>query len=361
MRITAIETFPIAIPYVTPWRNRHTEEAGKPMANLETTVLKVHTDEGLIGIGEAKGDDVPGLVKTQVEPLLKGKDPLQIEALLTEVEAAFGPSTILAGVDFALHDIVGKALSAPVYQLLGGKFRDKVPLAWTIAYQSLEEQVVDAREHVEQGFTNVLKMKVGVAGDLERVLRVAEIAGDIPIRPDSNMGHDKETSIKQTLEMKANGAKIELLEDPSPSSWDDYQEISDAVDEGISVHAGWKSLGDLAGIMAAGKSGIRCVNIMPTNWGIRRTAQIAGALECAGIGWTMGTSHDSGIKSAACLHIATAIRNEVYAIDINGPLLCVADVLKEPLNLGAGFGEAPDSPGLGVELDEDVLREYAAG
>ena len=77
MRITAIETFPIAIPYVTPWRNRHTEEAGKPMANLETTVLKVHTDEGLIGIGEAKGDDVPCLVKTQVEPLLKGKDPLQ--------------------------------------------------------------------------------------------------------------------------------------------------------------------------------------------------------------------------------------------------------------------------------------------
>jgi L-alanine-DL-glutamate epimerase-like enolase superfamily enzyme len=75
----------------------------------------------------------------------------------------------------------------------------------------------------------------------------------------------------------------------------------------------------------------------------------------------MGTSHDSGIKSAACLHIATAIRNEVYAIDINGPLLRVADVLKEPLNLGAGFGEAPDSPGLGVELDEDVLREYAAG
>ncbi|HAL46912.1 MAG: hypothetical protein FI707_10230 [SAR202 cluster bacterium] len=359
MKITAVETIAIAIPYVSPWRNRHTEEAGKPMANLETTILKVHTDDGLIGIGEAEGDDVPGLVATRLAPMLEGKDPLQIEALLTDVEAAFGPSTILAGIDFALHDIVGKALSAPVYQLLGGKFRDKVPLAWTIAYRSLEEQIVDAREHVEQGFTNVLKMKVGVAGDLERVLRVAEIAGDIPIRPDSNMGHDKATSIKQTLEMKANGVKIELLEDPSPSNWDDYQEISETADEGISVHAGWKSLSDLAGIMAAGKSGIRCVNIMPTTWGIRRTAQIAGALECAGIGWTMGTSHDSGIKSAASLHLATAIRNHVYPVDINGPLLRVGDVLKDPLKLEAGFGVASDSPGLGVELDEDALREYA--
>jgi muconate cycloisomerase len=73
----------------------------------------------------------------------------------------------------------------------------------------------------------------------------------------------------------------------------------------------------------------------------------------------MGTSHDSGIKSAASLHLATAIRNHVYPVDINGPLLRVSDVLKDPLKLEAGFGVAPDSPGLGIELDEDALREYA--
>lgn len=360
MKVTHVECFPVSIPYHSPWRNKHTELAGRPMTHLETTILKVHTDEGLVGLGEAKGRDVPRTVAQRVEPLLHGRDPMQLEAVLTDVERTFGPSTILAGVDFALHDLVGKALNVPVYQLLGGKSREKVPLTWTIAYRSLEEQVLDARTHVEQGFTNVLKMKVGVPGDLERVLRVAEVAGDIPIRPDSNQGHDKATAIRQTLAMKASGVKLELLEDPSPSNWDDYQEIADATGVGISVHAGWSSLADLAGIIRAGKPGIRCVNIMPTTWGIRRTAQIAGALECAGIGWTMGTSHDSGIKTAASLHLATAIRNRLYPVDILGPLLFVDDVLVKSPTLEAGFGVAPEGPGLGVELDEDALRRYAA-
>ena len=330
------------------------------MSHLETTILKVHTDEGLVGLGEAKGDNIPSVIAEQVAPRLAGRNALEIETLLTDLETIFGPSTILAGIDFALHDIVGKALNVPVYQLLGGKFRDRVPLTWTIAYHSLEEQVLDARTHVEQGFTNVLKMKVGVPGDLERVLRVAEVAGDVPIRPDSNQGHDKRSAIRQTLEMKANGVRIELLEDPSPSDWDDYQEIAEATEVGISIHAGWSSLEDLAGIIRAAKPGIRCVNIMPTIWGIRRTAQIAGALECAGVGWTMGTSHDSAIKTAAALHLATAIRNHVYPVDILGPLLRVDTVLKVPPTLEAGFGVAPDGPGLGVELDEEVLQRYAA-
>ena len=360
MKITNIECFPVAIPYHTPWRNRHTELAGRPMSHLETTVLRVNTDEGLVGLGEAKGDDIPSVIAGQVAPMLEGRNPLEIETLLTEIEAKFGPSTILAGIDFALHDIVGKALNVPVYQLLGGKFRERVPLTWTIGYYSLEGQVLDARTHVEQGFANVLKMKVGVPGDLERVLRVAEVAGDIPIRPDSNEGHDKEAAIKQTLEMKANGVNIELLEDPSPSNWDDYQEISEATGVGISIHSGWSSLDDLAGIIRAAKPGVRCVNIMPTTWGIRRTAQIAGALECAGIGWTMGTSHDSAIKTAASLHLATAIRNHVYPVDILGPLLRVDTVVKVSPTLEAGFGVAPDGPGLGVELDEDVLQRYAS-
>ncbi|MCI0437959.1 MAG: mandelate racemase/muconate lactonizing enzyme family protein [Chloroflexi bacterium] len=361
MRITGIETFPIAIPYHSPWRNRHTEEAGRPMSHLETTVLKVHTDEGIVGLGEAKGKDMPALVAERVAPILKGRNPLEIETLLTMLEKKFGPSTILAGIDFALHDIAGKALNAPVYQLLGGKFRERVPLAWTIAYRSLEEQVLEARTYVEKGFTNVLKMKVGVPGDLERVLRVAEVAGNVPIRPDSNQGHDKRTAIEQTLEMKASGVSIEILEDPSPSDWDDYQEIADTTGVGVAIHAGWRSLDELAGIIRASKPGIKYVNIMPTAWGIRRTAQIAGALECAGIGWSMGTSHDSAIKTAASLHLATAVRNRIYPVDINGPLLRVADVLKNPPTLEAGFGYVPEGPGLGVELDEDVLKDYAAG
>ena len=78
MKISGIDTFPIAIPYHTPWRNRHTEIEGKPKTHLETTILRVLTDEGLVGLGEAAGQDVPAVVAERVVPILKGQDPLDL-------------------------------------------------------------------------------------------------------------------------------------------------------------------------------------------------------------------------------------------------------------------------------------------
>ncbi len=97
---------------------------------------------------------------------------------------------------------------------------------------------------------------------------------------------------------------------------------------------------------------------MPTDWGIYRSAQIVGALEVAGIGWTMGTSHDSSIKIAASLHLGTALSNRIYPCDLLGPRLHAADIAAEPLTIQAGEGIAPPAPGLGVELDRDVLERY---
>ncbi len=358
MKITGISTHPIAIPYRTPWRNRHTEEAGKPMTHLETTILEVHTDAGISGLGEAKGSDVVERIERHFEPALAGRDPRRIAALVVELEDRFGRSQIVAGIDFALHDVAGKALGEPVHALLGGKARESVPLVWTLPYLDIEEQVELAMDRVKEGFTHAMKMKVGVPGDFEHVMAVGKAIGDVPIRPDSNMGHTKEQSMRQTSALQSEGVRIELLEDPCPTDLDDYQELSDELGVEISVHGGWSSFDDLAAIIRAGKPGIRCVNVMPTDWGIYRTAQIVGALEIAGIGWTMGTSHDSSIKIAASLHLGAALPNAVYPCDLLGPKLHAADVASEPLTIAAGQGIAPEAPGLGVELDRDVLEQY---
>ena len=359
IRITRIETFPIAIPYNYPWRNKHTELSGKPMTHLQTTVLKVHTDSGIVGIGEARGHDAPEVVGSKLGPFLTGRSPMQIGRLLDDLETTFGRLRILGGIDFALHDIVGKALGVPVFQLLGGKVRDRVPLAWTMPYRSVEEQVAEVTKRVAEGFTHVIKMKVGVAGDLDHVQAVAEAASGVPLRPDNNQGHDAETALAQFRAVKDAGATLELIEDPSPSNWDDYQTLADALDVEVSVHAGWQSLTDLGDLVRANKPGIRCVNVTFVAWGIRRTVQIAGALDCAGIGWSMGTSHESGIKTAAALHVGVAAPGHLYPPDILGPMLHQADVLAEPLTMGAGYGDPPEKPGLGIVLNEDVLAEYA--
>ena len=95
-----------------------------------------------------------------------GRDPLQIASIVTELECRFGRSQIVAGIDFALHDIAGKALDVPVYQLLGGKTRESVPLVWTLPYLDIESQVDQAIDRVAEGFTHAIKMKVGIPGRL---------------------------------------------------------------------------------------------------------------------------------------------------------------------------------------------------
>ncbi len=328
------------------------------MNNLETTIVEVHTDSGISGLGEAKGADVIEKIENRVAPALSGQDPMNLATLITELERSFGNSPIVAAIDFALHDIAGKALGVPVYALLGGKIRKSVPLVWTLPYLDVEEQVQLAIERVREGFTHAIKMKVGVPGDLEHVFAVGKAIGDVPVRPDSNMGHSKQQAISQTEALQAEGIRIEMLEDPCPANWDDYQDISDQLGVDISVHGGWNSFSELADVILAAKPGIRCVNVMPTDWGILRTAQIVGALEIAGIGWTMGTSHDSSIKIAASLHLGVALTNRIYPCDLLGPRLHSADVAANPLTIAAGQGIAPETPGLGIQLNRDVLREY---
>jgi L-alanine-DL-glutamate epimerase-like enolase superfamily enzyme len=359
IQITRIETIPVSIPYVIPWRNKHTEDRGEAITHLRTNVLKVHTDAGIVGLGEARGDDVSEKVATRINPILKDRSPLDIEPILSTLEAQFGWSRICAGIDFALHDIAGKFYDVPVYRLLGGKARDAVPMVWTLPYVDPDVQVKQARERVAEGFRHAVKMKVGVAGDQDHVLAVAKAIPDVPLRPDNNQGHDAETALAQFQALLDAGVKLEMVEDPSPSNWDDYQRIAETLGVGVCVHAGWKSLKDLGALIRADKPGIVCVNVMFAQWGIRRTLQIAGALECAGIKWTMGTSHESGIKTSAALHTGCVSRNEIAPADVLGPRLFEGDVLNETLDIEAGFGRPFDKPGLGITLSEDALERYA--
>ncbi len=343
------------------------------MSHLKTSVIELRTDDDVVGLGEFRTDGLPGdaLEKDgsglpngamqSLNELLIGEDPTAISRLVPMLEERLGRGALVAGLDFALHDLKGRALGVPVYQLLGGMSRERVPLVWTLPYLSIEEQVLQARERVDEGFTHAIKMKVGVPGDTEHLLAVAREIGEIPIRPDSNMGHSKAEAIAQLTELRAEGVTFELVEDPCPTDFDDYQEIGDLLDVPISIHGGWSSFADLSKIIGANKSRIGCVNIMTTYWGLYRSAQIVGALEAAGIGWTLGTSHDSSIKISAALHLGTAMPNRIYPCDLLGPRLHVDDVAVESLEIAAGYGTAPEKPGLGVELNEAVMARWAVG
>lgn len=330
------------------------------MTHLQTAILEVSTDAGITGLGEVRGTGPSATLQQRLAALLEGQDPTRISALVPILEREFGHGPLTAGIDFALHDIKGKHLGVPVYELLGGKYRERVPLVWTLPYLSVEEQVVQALQMVQEGFTHAIKMKVGVPGDSEHIRAVADVIGEVPIRPDSNMGHSKHDALKQLAELKNTGVKYELIEDPCPIDFDDYQEIGEALSNPISVHGGIESHADVTRLIRSGVPAIHCMNVMITHWGLYRASQIVSALEVAGIGWTLGTSHDSSIKMSAAFNLATAMSNRIYPCDLLGPRLHADDVASEPLKISAGYGYAPDRPGLGIELDEGVMARWDA-
>ena len=146
MKITDIKAFPVQVD-------------GTQLA------VKVETDAGIYGVGEAglpkRALAVVGAIQHYREFLL-GQDPMRIGALWQEMyrsqyfEGGRILTAAIAAIDLALHDIVGKALGVPVYQLLGAKQRDSVPCFATTQVQSVEELIADTNLLIENGW-NVIR------------------------------------------------------------------------------------------------------------------------------------------------------------------------------------------------------------
>src|SRR5215472_12408365 len=181
MKITRIETIPIRVPLKAEFAIR----SGRGGAHTVSPFLlvKVHTDEGVTGIGEASctprwsGEDQftgAHLIRTYLEPLLKGEDPTRVEPLTQRFRLAFAGNVFTkAAVEMALWDIAGKAAGRPIYQLLGGKVRDFVTTKWSVSGVEPDKAAEIARWAIGQGF-KVMKVKVGIEPDSD-VTRVRAV------------------------------------------------------------------------------------------------------------------------------------------------------------------------------------------
>ncbi|HZQ47444.1 MAG TPA: mandelate racemase/muconate lactonizing enzyme family protein, partial [Verrucomicrobiae bacterium] len=205
MKITRIETIPICVPLKPELAIR----SGRGGAHVTSPFLlvKVHTDEGITGIGEASctprwsgEDQVTGahLIEKYLEPLLKGEDPREIAQLTQKFRLAFaGNYFTKAAVEMALWDIAGKAAGKPVYQLLGGKVREFVTTKWSVSGVEPAKAAGIGAWAVKQGF-GAMKVKVGLEpdGDVARVKAVREAIGpQVKLGVDANGGWPAEIAV----------------------------------------------------------------------------------------------------------------------------------------------------------------------
>lgn len=371
MKITRIEPIPVCVPLKKglTTKTAHGEHVVSPYV-----LVRVHTDEGLVGLGEATvaprwtgetSKSCVAAIEELIAPALTGKDPARITALRATMdrELKLNPFT-KAAVEMALWDLAGKSAGKPVYELLGGKVRDTIPIKMVVGGFDVERARALAEQFLTWG-VRCLKVKVGLdpEGDVARVAAVRRLAGaGIPIGVDANCGWDH-TVARQTLRRLA---EYDLLfaEQPIPPG-DPAALAALRRDQHVPIMAD-ESVFTLADAwQLAVHEACDVFSIYPgKHGGISGTIEIAHIARAAGLACALGSNLELGIGTAAMLHVAAAVPNltsEVYPADAIGPLYHEADLLTEPLELGPIAARVPAGPGLGVELDENQLRRWRQG
>ena len=361
MKITDVKTQLMRIPFTEYLRAAY---GGRSHASY--LLVTIETDEGTVGYGEHDGlfyETADAFIHSELKPLLVGEDPLQIEFLTHKLEHfliwnSFAAYPI-AAIDMALYDIKGKKLGVPVYELLGGMYREKMEVTGLIHMHSVEENVASAVRLKEKGY-KVLKIKVGLdlKKDMERLAAIRSAVGpDMPFRIDPNMAWSPRTAVRWIRRMEQ--FNLQWVEQPVPS-WDlkGMLEVARAVDTPLSADEGCMSVRDALELAESGA--VEAFNVYLTECGgITRAREIAAIANTAGIACVVGTWGEGGVGQAAVLHLVASSRNFEHASDSAYGLVMDDYITRlfefdDQACLAVSHG-----PGLGVELDLRKIEKYS--
>jgi L-alanine-DL-glutamate epimerase-like enolase superfamily enzyme len=369
LKITRIETIPIRVPLNPEFAIR----SGRGGAHTVSPFLlvKVHTDEGVIGIGEASctprwsgEDQVTGahLIRAYLEPLLIGEDPTQVEQVTAKFRLAFaGNFFTKSAVETALWDIAGKVTNKSVYQLLGGKVREFVPTKWSVSGVEPDKAADIARWAIGKGF-KALKVKVGIdpQGDVARVQAVRKAIGpQIKLGVDANGGWTPEDAVR-TIE-RLRKFDIYFAEQPvSPEDVAHMAEVRKKIHVPVIADESIYTLQDAMTLARLGAADVFSIYVGKAG-GIGPAKKIADFAHQAALKCTVGSNLELGVGSAAMVHLAVAARGinaEEFPCDIIGPFYYEDDIVQKSLPIVPGAAQPNNLPGLGVELDDEKVAKY---
>lgn len=340
------------------------------------TLVHVTTDEGLTGVGEAIVRKAPQVTRAVVgsllAPVLIGRDPHDAEGLWDEMFQQLRGwghwrgfvFEAMSGVDTALWDILGKAAGLPVYKVLGGAGRSRVPCYTSSVYfAEIPQMVAQAKEQIAAGHT-AIKVKIGRRAELGgRRMDVASVKAirdavgpGVDIMLDVNSAYDAATAIKVCRQLEEED--ITWIEEPvPPDDLDGYRRVR--ANQAIPVAAGESEFGVFGFRELIARSAIDIVQPDVARVGGFTGARRVGALAHAhNLRYAPHTGFSAGVSHLAALHVAASVPNLMtyeYFFAPN-PL---RDLFTEPFPVPReGMIPVPQGPGLGLELDERTLRTF---
>lgn len=366
MKITAVRAVPVWCPRRRPYGGVTVTALG-PAAISDYTIVFVETDSGITGVGEVdsvfkrRGRLLRHDLEHALIPAVIGEDPTRITFLVRKMDHVLdGVEEAKAGIEMALWDILGKSLDAPVYKLLGGKVRDRIPLSYSIPFGAPEQMATFALERVKAGHRTI-KVKVGSEDgprDIAAVRSIREAIGpEIRLRVDGNMGWpNAKHAIGMIRAMEP--WNLELVEQPLPSyDLAGMAEVRRGIGVPLMADESIRNPRSAMDVIRAGAADIANVYVTEAG-GLLNAMRIFAMCESAGIPCMIGSMPEFGIGTAAQIHLGVAMTNLGPDSDACGVLYHDEDLLKVPLKIENGFSYPPEGPGLGVEIDMDVLQRW---
>jgi glucarate dehydratase len=363
LKIRAIRCTPVNIPLEAPYLWSYGALDG-----FSKTIVEVETDQGLIGLGESPSPAHVQTIEKNFAPRLVGRDPFDLqgaEELCLPSWRGVGTTDVdlsairaFGAVEMALWDIRGKAWNQPLHMLLGGAHRREIAFTDYFGFreskngrggESTPEAVVEycLKLHAEHG-TTMFEGKLSTRDPAPSIRMIEKLRRALPqavIRVDSNKAYSVTEALRIARALEE--LDVRCWEDPV-ASFEEMAELRRHCAIRFSVHTP-----DLRRAVALGVPDAFCTDVN-IHGGIMRTLRFIGACEQMNKDfWCY--SGDSGIASAAYLHLAAAhqhIREPSQSLFRQQPLDVIAQGPFRPRN---NFVRVPDGPGLGVTLDRDRL------
>ena len=369
MKITDIRTYPTSFPI--PAANRVALGIGTAVKR-DAVVVKVTTDEGLVGWGEAHHGRahtaVAKLIDTTLRQLVLGMDAHDIAGVwqrmyrfqLASHGMGAGACLAMSGIDMALWDIRGKALGLPLYRLLGGSRRPIPAYAGgvSLGYQPPQALIEEAKKSIDQGY-KALKLRVGdaPARDIERMRAVRQAFPGVAILTDANIGYAPEDVRVVMPAMDELG--IGWLEEPFPAH--DHRSYREAKSWGRTPLAAGENHYTRFEFNRVIEDG--AITILQPD--LSKTGGITEALRIAALAsaWKLPIhphSSMTGLNHAATIHFLAAIDNGGYFEgDVSKSNRFRDELVENPGHIDRDGNVFPlDKPGLGLEVNEDFLLKH---
>jgi len=366
-RIEDVETVIVDLPTIRPHQLSMTTMKGQTLM-----IVRIRMSDGIVGIGEgttigglAYGPESPEGMKlaidTYITPILLQSDPNRVGPAMGAINKAVqGNNFAKCAVETALVDALGKRNRLAASELLGGRFHDRLPVAWTLASGDTGADIAEAEEMLAKRRHNIFKLKIGRGDPQENIAHVAAIKralGDrASVRVDVNQAWSEAVASRCLPLLRDAG--VELVEQPVAlrnigglARLARETCVAIMADEALS---GPETAFQLAQLAAADVFALKIAQ----SGGLFATARVAAIAEAAGIGLYGGTMLEGGVGTAASAHLFSTFPRLEWGTELFGPLLLTEEILEEPLQYGEFSLKVPTGPGLGISIDEDRLSRF---